>query len=142
MVSSTFYGNDIGLVCAYGASPVLEQTIISFSRWEAFPAIHCDDPNSHPVLECCDIFGNAGGDWTGCIADQLGVNGNISEDPLFCDPEANDFTIAENSPCAPGNSPAGCDLIGALPVGCTATTAVPEIALRETTWGAVKASFR
>jgi hypothetical protein len=30
--------------------------------------------------------GNGGGDWVGGIADQHGVRGNISADPLFCDP--------------------------------------------------------
>ena len=31
----------------------------------------------------CDVYGNEGGDWTDCIADQLGQDGNISADPLF-----------------------------------------------------------
>lgn len=39
-------------------------------------------------------------------------------DPLFCSPPAGDFTLAQASPCAPPNSPAGCGLIGALGVGC------------------------
>jgi len=64
------------------------------------------------------VYGNAGGDWTGCIADQYGINGNISEDPLFCDAENGDFTIRDDySPCAPANNPE-CGLIGALGVDC------------------------
>jgi len=53
-----------------------------------------------PTLSCCDIYGNAGGDWVGCIAGQLGVNGNICEDPLFCDSQNLDFTLYADSPCA------------------------------------------
>jgi predicted outer membrane repeat protein len=72
-------------------------------------------------LQCCDLFGNEGGDWVGCIAGLLGTAGNISADPLFCDPQGGDFTLNAASPCAPENSPAGCGLIGALPVACGMT---------------------
>ena len=75
--------------------------------------------NSPLTLSCCDIHGNAGGDWVGAIASQYGLRGNISEDPLFCG-SANPLeplTLASNSPCAPENS-GTCGLIGAWPVGC------------------------
>jgi hypothetical protein len=101
-------------------------------RWS--PPVFCGDAGSSPTLICCDLYGNEGGNWIGCIADQYGVNGNMSEDPLFCDPDNEDFTLREDSPCAPANS-GGCGLIGAVPVGCGAT------ALEPTTWGAIKASF-
>lgn len=88
-------------------------------------------------LACCDFYGNAGGDWVGCVASQYGVNGNISEDPLFCDPGNQDFTLHADSPCAPFTSPnPECDLIGAWPVGCGPTPTA------ETTWGAIKALYR
>jgi hypothetical protein len=87
------------------------------------------------TLTCCDIFGNEGGDWVGEIAGQYGINGNISEDPLFCDMANDDFTIQADSPCAPEHS-GGCGLIGLMPVGC------PPTAVEQTTWGSVKASFR
>lgn len=48
-----------------------------------------------------------------------GINGNISEDPLFCDPEAENYHLQEGSPCAAFTPPnEECDLIGAFPVGC------------------------
>lgn len=110
--------------------PTLANTIIASSL--AGAGILCSF--SHPpVLTCCDIHGNAGGDWTGAIAGQLGINGNISADPLFCDPAADDFTLRGDSPCAPGGE---CGLIGAWPVGCDPTPAV------ESTWGAIKSLFR
>jgi hypothetical protein len=85
-------------------------------------------------LSCCDLFGNKGGNWVGSIADQLGVNGNIAADPLFCDPEADILTLDRDSPCAPGQS--GCGLMGAWDVGCGTTPAEGR------TWGAIKALYR
>jgi hypothetical protein len=70
------------------------------------------------VLTCCDVYGNAGGDWVGYIADQAGINGNFSADPLFCDTANGDLHIFNASPCAPANNSCGV-LIGALDVGCT-----------------------
>lgn len=72
-----------------------------------------------PEITCTDIYGNEGGDWTGDLAGYLGVNGNISMDPLFCDPEAGVLTLRADSPCAPLHDPE-CGRIGAWPVGCYA----------------------
>ncbi|MCK5597393.1 MAG: right-handed parallel beta-helix repeat-containing protein, partial [Candidatus Eisenbacteria sp.] len=106
-------GHGGGMYCS-GSSLTLINTIIAFST--DGEAVYCDDTSS-ATLTCCDIFGNGGGDWVGCIADQYGVDGNILVDPRFCDAAQGDFTIAENSPCAPENNPE-CGLIGALSVGC------------------------
>ncbi len=85
-------------------------------------------------LTCCDLFGNAGGDWVGAIAPQLGVDGNLSEDPLFCDRSNENFGLAAGSPCAPDHNPA-CGLIGAWPAGCSTP-------VHPTSWGRVKDSYR
>lgn len=98
-----------GIYVAYTPTE-LEQVIIAFGQGAS--AFHCGDSEFPPDLSCCDIYGNAGGDWTDCVADQLGVAGNISVDPLFCDITTGDFTLHDDSPCAPGNS-SGCGLIGA-----------------------------
>lgn len=87
-----------------------------------------------PSVSCSDFYNNVGGDWEGCVADQYGINGNICEDPLFCAPDQNDFTLDCASPCAAENNPE-CGQIGAWSVGCGATPAV------ETTWGALKELF-
>jgi hypothetical protein len=86
-------------------------------------------------VSCCDVFGNAGGDWVECIAGQAGISGNLAADPLFCSLAGSDFHLNVGSPCAPGQT-GDCGLIGALPVGCGATAVVPS------TWGGVKAAFR
>lgn len=82
------------------------------------------------------VFGNTGGDWVGCIAGQLGVNGNFTLDPRFCDLRTPDLHLDAASSCLPGNHPGGapCDLIGALGAGC-ATAVEPA------TWGAIKARY-
>jgi hypothetical protein len=107
-----------------------ERTIVAFSV--SGQGVYTDDA----TLVCCDIYGNAGGDWVQYIASQYGANGNICEDPLFCDPENLDFTLHADSPCAPFTPPnPECDLIGAWPVGCGST---PTVA---TTWGQIKSLF-
>lgn len=136
----TFWGNSSpqgpgGLEILWGNAPIvmLENTIVACSTDGA--ALDCGDIGS-ATLTCCDIHGNEGGDWIGCIAGQYGINGNISADPLFCDPEGGSFYLACDSPCAPFAPPhAECDLIGAWPVGCGETPARPS------TWGGVKALF-
>jgi hypothetical protein len=107
-----------GLYCTASSFPMLENTIIALS--ECGEAVWCDG-TSGATLTCCDLYGNADGDWVGCIADQYGVEGNISEDPLFCDPEKGDFTLQSGSPCLPGHNPE-CGLIGAWPIGCPASS--------------------
>jgi hypothetical protein len=92
--------------------------------------------NESIEVSCCDIYGNAGGDWVEAVESLGDTDGNFSLDPLFCDPEDEDFTLHSDSPCAPlsPQSPE-CGLIGAWPVGCYSTP------VRETSWGAMKAIF-
>lgn len=130
----TFWGNASpnGTVLAGNYEVVIENTVVAFSTQGPGVASYGD----YAELTCCDIFGNDGGDWVGTIADQYGVDGNISKDPLFCDPEGGDFHLDSASPCAPF-SPANpeCDLIGAWPVGCGGTP------VTATTWGGIKALY-
>jgi hypothetical protein len=95
----------------------VEKSIIAFAP--TGQAIAC--LGGSVALTCTDIYANLGGNWTGCIASQLGQDGNFSSNPLFCDATSRDFTIRATSPCAPGNSPPGCGLIGALPAACGIT---------------------
>ncbi len=121
-IDSRFYGYD-------SSDPVLVNSVIAFSAGGA--AIVCGS-SCQPVLSCCDLFGNPGGDWTGCIADQAGQSGNISEDPRFCAPAQEDFTLDRQSPCAPPNNPE-CGQIGAWPVGCDGPVPVVKLS-----WGRIK----
>ena len=131
----------VGNVCGYTGviscyelcTLAIENSIISLSPegW----AISCSD--SEAELRCCDIYGNAGGDWVGYVADQYGVNGNICEDPLFCWGENPDapYALHMGSPCAPEHNP-GCGLIGAWDTACGATP------IEQVSWAAIKALYR
>ena len=113
----TFYGNAAdqgGAIASQEVAVTLANTIIAFST--NGESVYCEGTGS-ATLTCCDLYGNEGGDWVGCVGDQYGVNGNIAFDPLFCEPEVGDFSIEDISPCAPEWNPE-CGLIGAWPVGC------------------------
>ncbi|MCK4306133.1 MAG: hypothetical protein KAY24_17975 [Candidatus Eisenbacteria sp.] len=104
-----------GLRCNAGSSCELDNSIIAFStQGEAVGG------DGSPTLVCCDLFGNAGGDWVGVIAGQYGQDGNIAEDPLFCGEShpTDPYTLWNDSPCLPEANPA-CGLIGARPEGCS-----------------------
>jgi predicted outer membrane repeat protein len=120
------------------SSPVLDRCIFAFQTSGLL--ISClTSTYGMPQLNCCDSFGNAGGDWVGtCVESQAGVNGNFSADPLFCDLEAGDLRLKSDSPCLPGQHPEGydCGLIGAFGEGCGVS------ATRPVSWGAVKSLFR
>ncbi|MCK4606243.1 MAG: right-handed parallel beta-helix repeat-containing protein [candidate division Zixibacteria bacterium] len=104
-----------GLSCQYSSFPSLVNNIIAFSI--DGEAIYCDG-SSGPVLTCCNVYGNEGGDWLECIADQAEMNGNFSADPQFCDTASGDYHLNAVSPCLPANNECR-GLIGALGVGCT-----------------------
>ncbi|MCK4305017.1 MAG: right-handed parallel beta-helix repeat-containing protein [Candidatus Eisenbacteria sp.] len=131
IMNCTLVGNGAGtgggIICYYESYPTIGNTIIAFSTQGE--AVGCIEEAS-PTLVCCDLFGNAGGDWVGCIANQSGVDGNISGEPLFCgssNPEA-PYTLHADSPCAAYSPPNHeCDLIGAYPVGCGAGAAAEEL---------------
>lgn len=107
------------------AGSVLTHSIVAFNHGGIHAVgLTCYGP---VTVGCCDIYGNEGGDAL-CGIDG---GGNFALDPLFC----SDYSIAASSPCAPENSPAGCGLIGALPVGCTQ-------AIEPATWGGIKVRYR
>ena len=76
------------------------------------------------TLSCNDVYGNTGSNYGG-VADPTGSDGNISLDPLFCNPAELDYRVDSNGPCAPDNS-GGCGLIGALEASCGNTNAVDD----------------
>jgi len=87
-----------GLMVGANANAMLTNSII----WG-------NDPNQlfgMPTITYNDIQGG----WEG--------EGNIDADPLFCNPDSGDYTLAENSPCAgAGENSAN---IGAFGLGCGA----------------------
>jgi len=133
LAGCTLYGNSAGSGSAIHVEgttwiTTVERTIITAGLGGA--AVSFGTEASVPAFACSDIFGNEGGDWVGPLAAQLGVNGNICQDPLLCSPVGQDFDLQEGSPCAPYTLPnPECPLIGAWPVGCDpAAVPAPEVA--------------
>ncbi|MFN8548636.1 MAG: right-handed parallel beta-helix repeat-containing protein [Candidatus Eisenbacteria bacterium] len=131
----TIHGNHAGAAGAIwvlgGASPHFSNTIITGTS----PGAVMECGGGSPTFSCCDLFGNEDGNWTDCIVDQYGTNGNFSADPVYCDPASRVFTLTVGSPCSSDENPA-CGPVGAWPVGC----GQPVVVL-PTTWGRVKAKF-
>lgn len=101
------------------SQPTFENCIIAFSKDSE--AIRCNESSSVPTLSCCNIFSNEGGDWIDCLLvqfnSQSNLNGNMSQNPLFCDTMNGNFALMPSSSCNAGNNSCN-QLIGALESGC------------------------
>jgi hypothetical protein len=134
----TFYQNQSGagggIALMASTDLSVDNTIIANSVSGGAAWLH---ETTSMTFSCSDLFANNGGNWTGPIAGQAGVDGNFSADPLFCGALSLDFLLKAGSPCAPGNHPDGfaCSQIGAHPVGCGG------VPVRERTWGAIKSMY-
>ncbi len=135
----TLYGNHApvaaGIFAWLDSAPVVESTIIAFSPQGE--AVACTDGGT-ATLSCSDVYGNAGGDWSGSIAAQMAGDGNFGADPRFCDTSTGVLHLWANSPCLPGNHPGGatCGVIGAFGFACT------PVRVESTTWGQLKSLYR
>jgi predicted outer membrane repeat protein len=87
------------------------------------------------LVVCSDVYDNEGGQYGGAIPDQTGLVGNISEDPLFCGLSSGSDGIGDGSPCASHNNSCG-QLMGSGVIECGAS------AIREASWGGIKAIYR
>ena len=102
-----------GIALATMSSLELRNSIIAFSPvGEAVELRY----TSTAAVSCSDLFGNAGGDWTGALAALAGLDGNLSLDPEFCGDAADgDLGLSAGSPCV---APPDCGRMGALGVTC------------------------
>jgi parallel beta-helix repeat protein len=123
-----------GVFCFYG-SVTLENTIVWGNQ-----AYRSGDQIHHggglaTVTFYCSCVDTSGVEGSG-VVEYLG--GMVYIDPLFCNPDIDDYTLAADSPCLPGNQPAGwdCGLIGALGQGCGPS------AFQASTWARIKATYR
>ena len=116
----TFYGNMAplggGIYCRNGSSPSIGHTVIAGSYQGG--AIGRLETNNNPTLSCTDLWGNIGGDWSGFVASQQSLRGNLNMDPLFCEPMDMNFEVYDNSCCRPANNSCAA-AIGAFGSGCT-----------------------
>lgn len=102
--------------------------------------IECWSEGGTIVFECNDSWNNlpAGSDYCGLVSDRVGVEGNISEDPLFCGEHGSrNFYLQQGSHCAESNVPAFCNNVR---IGCYAVSCVT--ANEESSWGGIKAIIK
>ncbi len=124
VASCTFFGNAGGAAgCIYGtyqAEVRVRNSIFAFNDGGGV----ADLPYGTD-FQCCNSYGNAGGDYL-----SSGGSGNISQDPLFCDPAGGDFSLVVKSPCLPWNNDCGVrmgsDWIGDCALPVCETIRVPE----------------
>jgi hypothetical protein len=91
--------------------------------------------NSHTVTGQCNLFWSNSGPEISACGVTIGVNGNLSADPKFCDPSADNYAIEAGSPGDPGH-PSGCGLRGAYGVGCG------PVPVATRSWGSIKGAYR
>ena len=91
---------------------VIDNTILAYNK--VGEAVYCE-AGTDLTLNCSDVYSNGGGDYTGCITSQAGINDNFSLNPVFC--EESFYLVHDLSPCAPDNSPCGM-LVGAYEPYC------------------------
>ncbi|MBU1698871.1 MAG: right-handed parallel beta-helix repeat-containing protein [Candidatus Eisenbacteria bacterium] len=136
--SNTIAGNSLsGEYDVYGAgvfypsgTPAIIQCLVCNNTFESSNGLGGGIATmwgSAPVVSCNDVWNNDQSNYSG-FSDPTGTDGNISVNPVFCGHDPQDYTIAEISPCAPGNHPDGddCGYIGARGIGCSGAS-VPGV---------------
>jgi predicted outer membrane repeat protein len=107
----TLVGNDAdsGSALFAGVNSALRfnSTMIAFGTGGL--VVELSSGSKEPIFECCDIFGNEGGDWDtdSILAAQADIEGNMSLDPLLCDIVTGDMRLQIDSPCLPDNNECG-----------------------------------
>jgi predicted outer membrane repeat protein len=133
VTGNTFWGNtaEVGAAIVIGtfaqSQSVLENNIIAGSSGAVGVSLA-----SGMVVSSCNVFwANEDGDVSGFTLDPT----DRIIDPELCDPANGDLTLQSTSPCLPEHSD-GCELIGALGVGCGTVSITAE------SWGSIKSHYR
>jgi len=129
----TFYQNGAGqgggAIHTNYSAPVLYNSLITNGTLGAAAYVE-EGRNYYIDFNCCNIWGNGGRDWILGYNTQLGIKGNISEDPLYCADVPtvfpDDLYLSSQSPCAPENHECGA-LVGCYDVGCGPTAVEDDL---------------
>ncbi len=98
IVNNTLVGNTAppgyggGVRCLTNSVAVIENNIIA-SNGGVYGIYVQQSP---PVTKYNNVWGNGAGNYNSVIGDQTGINGNISADPCFVNPAANDYHLKSN----------------------------------------------
>lgn len=127
-------GTGAAIFCTnYSATPISNNIVVNSTAGTPIDSKN----DSAPVIGCCCLFNNAGGD--ALPPGSIDGGGNFSQDPEFCGIDGSgNYYLQADSPCAPGKTPTPkqCGQIGAFPVSCGTTAA------QRKTWGAIKNLYR
>lgn len=105
LVNNTIADNDVGeglgsaiFAEGFDAHPLLVNNIIVGTPGQT--ALYCGGFNdlSFPILEFNNIHSDGAPAYGGFCDDQTGLNGNISADPEFANPDLFDFRLSPDSP--------------------------------------------
>jgi parallel beta-helix repeat protein len=118
-----------GIVVDQPGSPVIEQNIIAFSTNGG--GIWCGE-GATPTIRNNLAWQNSGGDGVRDCPTWWQSNGNIIDDPHFCDMAGGDFRVASNSGVM--THPAG-------PLGAFATPGCGPVSILPSTWGSLKSRY-
>jgi hypothetical protein len=99
------------MYCIAGAKPMFENCIVAYGTEGGTVGLAGSTDSAY--FFCTNLFGNVGGDWNDRIDHQLGLEGNMTANPEFCDIATDDFSLQATSPCLPANNSCG-ELIGSL----------------------------
>jgi copper-binding protein NosD len=145
---NTIVGNDgdgVQTRCVFGGgiavnqagSPTIEQNVIAFNTPGSYfglgagGGIGCATGTT-PIIRNNFSWQNDGGDVLGDCAASWQSNGNVTDNPYFCDSAAGDYTVASNSGVM--THPAG-------PLGAFSTPGCGPVDVQHTTWGSLKAKY-
>ena len=118
-----------GIAVSQSSSATIEQNIIAFNR--AGGGIWCE-PGTAPLIRNNFAWQNAGGGGPQDCSTSWEAEGNVTDNPYFCDLANGDFTAASNSGVM--THPAG-------PLGALSIPGCGPVDVRHSTWGSLKAKY-
>jgi hypothetical protein len=134
--------NSGGLKVMGDSKPIIKYNLICYN---SAPATHCGGADvvvdiDSLIFECNNVWSNypTGSDFCGVLPVLIGINGNMSVDPLFCGEHGSgNYYLQQGSPCAEANVPECCDgiRIGYYPVNCST-------GIENNSWGHIKTIHR
>ena len=107
IINNTIVNNARGVQFSQNTTPDIVNNIIVGNRVGII-----NFGNTILSVKYNDIFGNNVN--YDSLDDQTGLNGNVSVDPRFVDPEAEDYHLLEDSPCIDAGDPTTLDLDGTV----------------------------
>ena len=125
-----------GIAVSQAGFQTIEQNVIAFNSQNTYYGLRAGGgiwcASGTIYIRNNFSWQNGGGDVLGDCATAWQSDGNVSDDPYFCDSAAGDFTVASNSGVM--THPAG-------PLGAFPTAGCGPVDVQRSTWGALKSKY-